>query len=105
MLSVLNQANTDYYYHSEIWVRPGDWKSYPAGTEGFTSTRNPAVATDWPTEEEYAQFTDLIQEITGTYYISSLRLMGAMRPFIYDGVDYDEAVQDAQRTLEINISE
>ena len=104
-LSVLNQVNTDYYYHSAIWVRPGDWYSYRAGTQGFTSTRNPAISTDWPTEEEYAQFTDLIQEITGTYYSSSLRLVGAMRPFIYDGVDYDEAVQDAQRTLEISISE
>ncbi|MDE7262371.1 MAG: extracellular solute-binding protein, partial [Oscillospiraceae bacterium] len=104
-LSVLNQANTDYYYHSDIWVRPGDWKSFRAGTEGFTSTINPVIATDWPTEEEYAQFTALTQEITGTYYTNSLGLRRAMRPFLYEGADYDETIRDAQRTLEINISE
>lgn len=100
-LSVLNSAN-EYFYQENI---AGRWLIISAGTQGFVSSTNPLLAIDWPTPEEFQEFVGFTQEITGTYYCSHLRLYAAMRPYVYENMDFEEARKAAQRQLEINITE
>lgn len=100
-LSVLNSAN-EYFYQENI---AGRWLIISAGTQGFVSSTNPLLAIDWPTPEEFQEFVGFTQEITGTYYYSHLRLYAAMRPYVYENMDFEEARKAAQRQLEINITE
>lgn len=102
-LSVLDQVNEEYYHNSSI--TPDGWESMAAGTQGFTSTVSEFYATDWPTQEEFEAFMGYAGEISGTYYSSHLGLNSAMSPFVSEGADYDETLENAQRTLEIQISE
>lgn len=100
-LSVLNSAN-EYGYQmvsqGKIWyVKPG--------TGGFVSTVDPYQGVDWPTEEEFQQFVGFTQEITGTYYATHLGLRGKMYPFVYENADFEKTLRDAQRQIEIYLTE
>lgn len=100
-LSVLNSVN-DYFYQR---TAAGEAWHIEAGTLDFFSTTKEYEALDWPSREEYQEFMGYVNEIAGTYYGNHLRLIGNMKPFIYDGADYEETAQDAKRKLEIYLSE
>lgn len=104
-LSVLNEAMYDFY--KKPTNSPTQFGWLKRGEQGFTSTMNDYDATDYPTEEEFEQFMGYTREISGTYYSGTVDayIYGAMRPFLYEGMDYNEALENAQRTLEIRISE
>lgn len=101
VLSVLNSAN-DYFYQK---AARGDTHFAMAGTDQFTSTVESYYATDCPTLDEYQQLVSFAQEITGTYYGSHSDLYNLMRPFLLEGVDYEETLKVTQHTLEIYITE
>lgn len=100
-LSVLNSAN-EYFFQQTV---QGKIYHIKAGTNGFVSTTNPDEALDWPTEEDFRQFMEYANEITGTYYASHLGLGGAMYAFVYENADYEETLKAAQRKLELYITE
>lgn len=100
-LSVLNSAN-EYGYQmisqGKLWhVKPG------AG--GFVSSVNPYEGVDWPTEEEFQLLMGFTHEITGAHFISHLRLLGKMYPYVYENADFEETLKAAQRQMEIYITE
>lgn len=100
-LSVLTSAN-EYFFQQ---TSQGEIYHIKAGANGFVSTVNPEDALDWPSAEEFQQFIEFTNEITGTYYTSHLGLGSAMYPFVYENADYEETLKSAQRQLEIYITE
>ena len=100
-LSVLNSAN-EYGYQR---LARGEGWSIVSGVGGFVSTTDPTKALDWPTQEEFEQLVGFTQEITGVQYINHLGLNGAMNPYVYENADYEETLEEAQRAMEIYISE
>lgn len=100
-LSVLNSANDHYYQET---TQGKSWYVL-AGTNGFISTTNPNEAVDWPTLEEYQQFLDIVQEISGTFFLNRAGLYRAMAPYLEGNAGYEENLKEAQRKMEIYISE
>ena len=99
-LSVLNSAN-EYFYRENT---QGRLLIVQAGTKDFVSTNTPQLATDWATPEEFDEFMGFTQEITGTYYSNYLSPHGLMYPYVFEGADYGETLEEAQRQLEVYIS-
>ena len=101
-LSVLHSAN-EYGYEM---ISQGKLWHTKAGAGGFISSTDPNQGTDWPTREEYEQLMGFVQEITGSYFgYSHLRLRGRMYSYVYENADYEETLKNAQREMEIYISE
>ena len=76
------------------------------GKDGFSSTTRTGSALNSPSQEEIRQLLDLTQEITGGYYYNEY-LCPTMHfaTYFYGGADFDETLEEAQRAMEIYISE
>lgn len=97
-LSIFHDAN------ERLLARGINWY-IPEGTEGFSSTERNGSALNAPSQEEIRQFLDFIKEITGGYYYNNLHLYARMHPYLAENADFEETLKEAQRQLEIYISE
>ena len=97
--SVLDPAN-EYILSDGI-----DW-TIREGIDGFSSTERRGSALNAPSQEEIQQLLELTREVTGGYFcngdLSPTRHFAA---YLYGGADYERILQDAQRQMEIYISE
>lgn len=76
------------------------------GTDGFSSTERNGAAINAPSQEEIRQLLELTREITGGYYyVEDLCPTRNFAAYLYGGAEYEQVLQDAQRQMEIYISE
>lgn len=97
-LSVFHDANERLLAKGIGWY-------FPEGTEGFSSTERNGSAINSPSQEEIRQFLAFTKEITGGYYYNNLSLYREMRPYLEQNADFEETLKEAQRQLEIYITE
>ena len=97
--SVLDDANEYFLSNGIGWY-------IQEGKDGFSSTTRTGSALNSPSQEEIRQLLDLTQEITGGYYYNEY-LCPTMHfaTYFYGGADFDETLEEAQRAMEIYISE
>lgn len=97
-LSVFHDANQRLLAKGIGWY-------IPEGTDGFSSTERNGSALNAPSQEEIRQFLDFTKEISGGYYQNNLYLYREMRPYWEQDADFEETLKNAQRQLEIYLSE
>lgn len=97
-LSILHDANARLLAQGIGWY-------IEAGKDGFSSTERNGSALNAPSQEEIRQFLSFTKDITGGYYYNYLWLNMEMHPYLRENADYEETLKEAQRQLEIYMTE